>query len=176
MKGDSSLPNNGVLTFLAESNRIEDVHDEESLLRALMAWQFAIEQPSLSEGDLMIIHGWLMAKHLPTGEWGHYRKIQVYVGDHTPPKPELVPIAMREWIDELNCLGTDPRQHHIVFERIHPFVDGNGRIGRILYNWQRIRRGEGVHTIFYSDRHKYYDWFAPKDTTPLPPNPTNNEK
>jgi hypothetical protein len=48
---------------------------------------------------------------------------------------------------------------HVSFEHLHPFRDGNGRVGRILYNWQRLKLGLPIHVIKYEDRWEYYNWF-----------------
>jgi Fic family protein len=45
---------------------------------------------------------------------------------------------------------------HDLFECIHPFIDGNGRTGRILLNAARVQMGLKPITILYNDRWKYY--------------------
>lgn len=52
---------------------------------------------------------------------------------------------------------------HLNFEHIHPFVDGNGRIGRILNNYLLIREGFVPMNIKFVDRQKYYDAFKEFD-------------
>ena len=52
---------------------------------------------------------------------------------------------------------------HLTFEHIHPFVDGNGRIGRVLNNYQLIRAGHVPVNIKFIDRSLYYDAFAAFD-------------
>lgn len=148
-----------VIHFLQESNRIEDVQGQEPLLDALFAWQFLAEKSSLTEKDILAAHGWLMAKQLPRGQWGQYRKVSVQVGTYIAPPSDEVPFKMAGWTNLLNDLRTEPRPHHVAFERIHPFVDGNGRLGRILMNWQRIRQGLPILVIHYDQRDEYYAWF-----------------
>lgn len=63
----------------------------------------------------------------------------------------------REWLDV--DLDEFTKKCHIKFEHIHPFVDGNGRIGRLLYNWHRLRLGLPIKIIYYKNRREYYDWF-----------------
>ncbi len=53
---------------------------------------------------------------------------------------------------------------HLTFENIHPFVDGNGRIGRIINNYLLIREGFVPINIKFIDRAKYYDAFREFDT------------
>lgn len=46
---------------------------------------------------------------------------------------------------------------HLYYEVIHPHIDGNGRLGRIIWNWLRYQSGYGIKIIKCEDRHKYYE-------------------
>ena len=49
---------------------------------------------------------------------------------------------------------------HVIFEKIHPFRDGNGRVGRILYNIHRLLVGLPIHIIHEGvEQMEYYKWF-----------------
>jgi len=72
---------------------------------------------------------------------GRYRTVQVFVGKSIPPKPQDVP---REMAKLLRWYSTNKRRlhplvlasyFHTEFERVHPFIDGNGRVGRLLMNF-----------------------------------------
>jgi len=52
---------------------------------------------------------------------------------------------------------------HLTFEHIHPFVDGNGRIGRVLNNYALIRLGYVPLNIAFVNRSAYYDAFKAFD-------------
>jgi len=52
---------------------------------------------------------------------------------------------------------------HLTFEYIHPFVDGNGRIGRVINNYLLIREGFVPINIKFIDRKKYYEAFKEFD-------------
>ena len=48
---------------------------------------------------------------------------------------------------------------HLEFEGIHPFIDGNGRTGRLLMNLELIRCGYPPINVKFTDRKRYYDAF-----------------
>ena len=48
---------------------------------------------------------------------------------------------------------------HLEFEGIHPFIDGNGRTGRLLMNLDLIRNGFPPINVKFTDRKRYYDAF-----------------
>ena len=54
---------------------------------------------------------------------------------------------------------------HLAFEYTHPFVDGNGRIGRVINNYLLIREGFVPMNIKFIDRKRYYEAFREFDTT-----------
>ena len=52
------------------------------------------------------------------------------------------------------------KQWHIRFEKIHPFEDGNGRVGRIIMNYQRLKQGLPLLVIHVGEeQQEYYEWF-----------------
>ena len=48
---------------------------------------------------------------------------------------------------------------HLEFEGIHPFMDGNGRTGRLILNLELIRSGYPAINVKFADRKRYYDAF-----------------
>lgn len=64
-----------------------------------------------------------------------------------------------DWVDTFNTLA----RHHIEFEKIHPFIDGNGRTGRLLLNYELIFLGLLPIDVRYSMRDRYYSAFKKYD-------------
>jgi excisionase family DNA binding protein len=96
---------------------------------------------------------------------GNYRNSQVYItgSDFMPPPAFEVPDLMRSLIDwvynnpeELRAIELAAIFHHkLVY--IHPFDDGNGRIGRLLMNLLLMKNGYPLTVIKQVDRKKYYE-------------------
>ncbi len=96
---------------------------------------------------------------------GCFRNVQVYVRGTGwfPPKPEEVPMEMRtllSWYSK-NKNKLHPlivaAYFHTGFETIHPFVDGNGRVGRLLMNFILHKNKYPMINIPNSIKDKYYD-------------------
>lgn len=74
---------------------------------------------------------------------GDYKKLANEVGGEATSPPKEVHKRMKELLNEFNHLQEVELVHildfHVQFERIHPFQDGNGRIGRLLLFWQCLQ-------------------------------------
>jgi len=120
-------------------------------------------QSSFSEALIKQIHS-LVLMDRPEDR-GIYRRIPVRIlgAFHEPPEPVLVPELMEKLIVEFDNKKMHPLQRaalfHLKFEGIHPFVDGNGRTGRLIMNLFLMQNGYPPINIKFTDRKHYYDCF-----------------
>ncbi len=125
----------------------------ESLARA--------ETP-LGERDVREIHT-IVLRGIEPENAGVYRRINVRISgtEHVPPEALHVPERMREFGQ---WLQSEKPEHPIIvsaiahawFETIHPFVDGNGRTGRLLANLLLLRQGYPAIVLRVQERARYY--------------------
>ncbi|MCX4257422.1 MAG: Fic family protein [Oscillospiraceae bacterium] len=98
---------------------------------------------------------------------GVYRSVPVTIAgsEHTPPQPYFVPEQMERLITDYSelCRSTNiieaAAEFHLRFETIHPFIDGNGRTGRLILNLELMKNGLLPVNIKFTDRARYYDAF-----------------
>ncbi len=96
---------------------------------------------------------------------GVYRRVPVKIigSSHTPPQPFLIEPKMEKLVsDYLNNeehIVSNLARFHIEFESIHPFIDGNGRTGRLLVNFELMKMGYPPIDIKFTDRILYYNAF-----------------
>lgn len=120
---------------------------------------------SLSERIIKDIHCMVMLDRRDIG--GIYRRVPVSIlgAVHTPPQPYVVQDMMEELIVKYKRMASmhvieRVALFHLEFESIHPFVDGNGRTGRLLINLELMKEGFPPINIKFGDRKRYYECFT----------------
>lgn len=113
--------------------------------------------------DLLRAHSLLMKGILISA--GSFRSVMVGVGKHVAPSPIVLPHLMQELFEWLEKSDEHPLikscVFHYEFEFIHPFADGNGRIGRlwqsvILYRWKKVFNALPTESIIRDNQEEYY--------------------
>jgi len=98
---------------------------------------------------------------------GMYRSVPVTIQGalHTPPQPHSIIPQMEALLSEYEDMKRDMHvieaiaEFHLRFEDIHPFIDDNGRTGRLIINLELIKAGFLPVNIKFTDRLKYYECF-----------------
>lgn len=127
--------------------------------------QLAREKRELTLHEICSIHSLVLADRLE--DRGRFRRVPVRIAGAltTPVQPYQIEPMMSALLADMDSLY---RHLHVVekaalfhlrFEAIHPFIDGNGRTGRLLMNLQLIKAGYPPINVKFSDRRRYYQAF-----------------
>ena len=119
----------------------------------------------LTEYEIRSIHALVLAHRKEDS--GQFRRVPVRIAGALtePAQPYMIEPLINELLHDMQ---EQYGQMHIVervalfhlrFESIHPFIDGNGRTGRLLMNLQLIRAGLPPINVKFSDRRRYYEAF-----------------
>jgi Fic family protein len=160
----------------ASSN--EDIAEVERYVAATRLGLDLVKTLPLTQRLILDLHKTLLqgvrGEHKLPGE---LRRTPVWVGSPTdrpdtavyvPPLPAELPDLLSQWERFVNSPGQLPTLircalMHYQFETIHPFLDGNGRIGRLLINLMLMQEGRLTTPLLYmsgyleANRQEYYD-------------------
>ena len=121
------------------------------------------EQVPLSESIIKQIHYLVLADKRE--DRGVYRRVPVKImgAKHEPVQPYLIQPKMEQLLEDYrnhtDHIISRLARFHIEFEGIHPFIDGNGRTGRLLVNLELMKVGYPPIDIKFADRISYYNAF-----------------
>ncbi len=166
-----AIEENLLKEHVKESNAIENIFvrtNHHLFADHLEAAKFVLKAGSMSEiATPENIHAVLMKREL--SEAGKFRQGFVRVGSELKPPPGQVNGLMSQWIKSLrqenfrdSSLTLKIKEkiawhYHNWFEGIHPFIDGNGRTGRLILNNIRLLLGLPWLIVLFSKRWQYYD-------------------
>ena len=130
----------------SENTRIDDIMETVNHFRCI---DYVIDHATdkVTEAHIKQLHRILKANTSDSQkDWfvvGDYKKLPNEVGEEKTVEPKAVHKHMAKLISDINSRGAisldDVIDFHVKFERIHPFQDGNGRVGRLLMLWQCLQ-------------------------------------
>jgi len=167
-----------VAEFLLQSNYIEDERSVQAYEDSILAWNWADKNKNRMDkmglNYILNIH-WFLTRNIAPYIAGKIRDCDVYIGGEC--KRFITESLIREDLEKvLKLIESDypeldkekeafMKHCHVAFENVHPFVDGNGRTGRILMNIHRLKMGLPIHIIHADwpkedgEQKSYYKWF-----------------
>jgi len=113
-----------------------------------------VGENSITEEDIKKLH-YLFYNKIDEVNAGQYRKKQVIItgSDVEFPRPEVLDSAMKDFIEQIPQLKKElhpvayAAMIHIIFVNINPFIDGNGRVARLLMNLALLQEGYNIVII-----------------------------
>ena len=144
-----------------ESINVNDIVETVNHFRCIDIIIDRAQEP-LSEELIKMLHGILKTGTSDSRkDWfavGDYKRLPNEVGGEQTCEPELVHDSMQQLIDGYNAKGQHTLQDildfHVRFERIHPFQDGNGRVGRLVMFKECL--ASGIVPFIITDELKMY--------------------
>lgn len=144
---------------------VREVYEAKNLFRVINYIREKAKEKEIDKELILLLHQMLIGG-INDEFAGRFRKSGEYVrvGTHIAPAPEkvekMIEVILGEYINDLDkYFGDKIAKFHLDFEIIHPFCDGNGRIGRVLMNYQLLRAGFPMIIIRDKEKQKYYQSF-----------------
>ena len=151
--------------MLSRNVSVREVFEAKNLARVMEFKRNKVKDSELNNDLILLFHQMLMGG-IDDAIAGRFRRRGEYVrvGAHIAPAPEQVERMMGdilvEYSSDLDSYFLDKiARLHLDFEVIHPFCDGNGRIGRVLINFQLLKLGLPRVIIRDSEKKTYYRAF-----------------
>jgi len=147
-----------------------EIFEAKNLARVVSYIDMKAKEQELNLDVILLLHKMLIS-NIRDDVAGRFRKDDewVRVGNHIAVNPKEVLIRLEKMMAEYNASSHENiikriARLHLTFEHIHPFVDGNGRIGRVVNNYILIREGYVPINIKFIDRKLYYEAFREFDS------------
>jgi len=148
---------------------VREIHEAKNLARVTAYIEEKARSAELTLENILLLHKMLIGNinEEIAGRLRHDKE-WVRVGAYIAPGPDEVKQLLSELLtahtaDDHSHILTRIARFHLEFEHIHPFCDGNGRIGRVLNNYILLREGYVPINIAFADRAHYYDAFKAYD-------------
>lgn len=146
-----------------------EIFEAKNLARVVTYIDNRAKEQELDLKVILSLHKMLIA-NIRDDIAGRFRQDNEYVrvGNHIAPAPKEIIDRLENMLAEYNAASDENiirriAKLHLTFEYTHPFIDGNGRIGRVANNYLLIREGFVPINIKFIDRKKYYEAFQEFD-------------
>ena len=150
---------------LSRNVSVREVFEAKNLARITEYIRAKAKDSDLNKDLLLLLHQMLIGG-IDDAIAGRFRGPGEYVrvGTHIAPAPEHVELMtdniLIRYSSDLGSYFLDKiARFHLDFESVHPFCDGNGRLGRVLINFQLIQLGLPRIIIRNSEKERYYQAF-----------------
>ncbi|MBI3231861.1 MAG: Fic family protein [Candidatus Doudnabacteria bacterium] len=144
---------------------LREVYEAKNLARVIGYIRNKVQTTELSKETMLLLHQMLIGG-IDDSIAGRFRTKGEYVrvGTHIAPAPEhvesMIENTLIEYSSNLESYFADKiAKFHLDFETVHPFCDGNGRIGRVLMNIQLLKLGFPFVIIRDKEKQEYYNAF-----------------
>jgi Fic family protein len=151
---------------VAREVSVREVFEAKNLARVVAYIRNKSQELEVNKEIILFLHQMLIGG-IKDEIAGRFRKTGEYVrvGSHVAPAPEhverMIDALLSEYTGNISGFFVDKiAKFHLEFETIHPFCDGNGRIGRVLINYQFQRLGFPGIIIRDKEKKEYYSTFA----------------
>jgi len=145
---------------------VREVFEAKNLARVFEYIKDKVNTKNIDKDLILLLHKMLIS-NINENIAGRFRKQHEYVrvGTYIAPAPEHVEAMVDALLLEYSSRHAEHflekiSEFHLEFEHIHPFCDGNGRIGRILINYQLIQLGFPPIIIRDKEKAAYYKSFG----------------
>lgn len=146
-----------------------EIFEAKNLARVVSYIDTKAKEQELTLEVILLLHKMLLA-NIRDDAAGRFRNDDewVKVANHIAPDPKEVVKILEQMLAKYYSSSHENiikriALLHLTFEYIHPFVDGNGRIGRVISNYLLIREGFVPVNIKFIDRKMYYEAFKEFD-------------
>ncbi len=150
---------------LSRNVSLREVYEAKNLARVVDYTRNKAKEEEISKSLILLIHQILIGG-IDDKIAGRFRTQGEYVrvGTHIAPAPEkveqMIESILIDFTSNHKSYFIDKiAKFHLEFEKIHPFCDGNGRIGRVLMNYQLLRLGFPRIIIRDKEKQQYYEAF-----------------
>lgn len=157
----SHLLFDGIVPSSKSLREVHEVINHKKAFDYMLGYKEKITKEFMFELQRIVVSNTLRQDLL--SQIGRYRTVQIFIGRSIPPKPQEVPKKMASLLRwySINKKRLHPlvlaSYFHIEFEKIHPFVDGNGRVGRLLMNFILHKNRYPMINIPKKRRFRYYE-------------------